>query len=201
MKATREESDQQTKELKEEVIARLEKTREDIALVEGKTVTSIGEVYENIHTTEEKHTASIADLSQSLEVKRFKTGKNDFTIFVQGMEQKIETRLEEKVQLLLSKELYVFKKIFKISKKLFTARDGSRQYERKQGSAESRHEELQGRAGERHGAGGGDQREDVRLRGQQAEQSDILRDPKWDQGAAARAAAENNSHHQNIPGN
>ena len=72
VKATREESDQQTKELKEEVIARLEKTREDIALVEGKTVTSIGEVYENIHTTEEKHTASIADLSQSLEVRGFK---------------------------------------------------------------------------------------------------------------------------------
>ena len=78
VKATREESDQQTKELKEEVIARLEKTREDIALVEGKTVTSIGEVYENIHTTEEKHTASIADLSQSLEVRGFKTEKKWF---------------------------------------------------------------------------------------------------------------------------
>ena len=68
VKASREESNQQTKELKEEVIARLEKTREDIALVEGKTVTSIGEVYENIHTTEERHSASITDLSQSLEV-------------------------------------------------------------------------------------------------------------------------------------
>ena len=78
VKATREESDQQTKELKEEVIARLEKTREDIALVEGKTVTSIGEVYENIHTTEEKHTASIADLSQSLEVRGFKSGRKWF---------------------------------------------------------------------------------------------------------------------------
>ena len=69
VKANREESNLHTKELKEEVIARLEKTREDIALVEGKTVTSIGEVYENIHTTEEKHSASITDLSQSLEVR------------------------------------------------------------------------------------------------------------------------------------
>ena len=71
VKANREESNKHTKELKEEVIARLEKTREDIALVEGKTVTSIGEVYENIHTTEEKHSASITDLSQSIVVRRF----------------------------------------------------------------------------------------------------------------------------------
>ena len=69
VKASREESNQQTKELKEEVIARLERTREDIALVEGKTVTSIGEVYENIHRTEEKHSASVADLTKSLVVR------------------------------------------------------------------------------------------------------------------------------------
>ena len=50
------------------MIARLEKTREDIAEVEGKTVTSIGEVYENIHSTEEKHSLSISNLSDSLVV-------------------------------------------------------------------------------------------------------------------------------------
>ena len=109
VKANREESNLHTKELKEEVIARLEKTREDIALVEGKTVTSIGEVYENIHTTEERHSASITDLSQSLEVRGFQRKKLFFSFFFQGMEQKIETRLEEKVQLLLSKALHVFK--------------------------------------------------------------------------------------------
>ena len=37
------------------------------------------------------------------------------------MEQKIEARLEEKVQLLLSKELLVFKRFLKISKKLVSA--------------------------------------------------------------------------------
>ena len=68
VKASREEANEQTKNLKEEVIARLEKTREDIAEVEGKTVTSIGEVYENINSTEEKHSLSISHLSDSLVV-------------------------------------------------------------------------------------------------------------------------------------
>ena len=68
VKASKEESKEQSNNLKEEVIARLEKTSADIAEVEGRTETSIGAVYGNIETTEEKHAVSIAQLSDSLVV-------------------------------------------------------------------------------------------------------------------------------------
>ena len=96
VKANREESNLHTKELKEEVIARLEKTREDIALVEGKTVTSIGEVYENIHTTEERHSASITDLSQSLEVGGFQRKKLFLNSFFRAWNRRLRRDLKKK---------------------------------------------------------------------------------------------------------
>ena len=68
VKSNREESNEQTNSLKEEVIERLEKTRHQIDQVEGKTIDSISEVYENISSSEEKHTASIAELSDSIVV-------------------------------------------------------------------------------------------------------------------------------------
>ena len=96
VKTNREESNLHTKELKEEVIARLEKTREDIALVEGKTVTSIGEVYENIHTTEERHSASITDLSQSLEVGGFQRKKLFLNSFFRAWNRRLRRDLKKK---------------------------------------------------------------------------------------------------------
>ena len=69
VKASKEESKEQSNNLKEEVIARLEKTSADIAEVEGRTETSIGAVYGNIETSEEKHAVSIAQLSDSLVVR------------------------------------------------------------------------------------------------------------------------------------
>ena len=73
VKASKEESKEQSNNLKEEVIARLEKTSADIAEVEGRTETSIGAVYGNIETSEEKHAVSIAQLSDSLVVSSVDT--------------------------------------------------------------------------------------------------------------------------------
>ena len=69
MKDNREESNEQTNSLKEEVILRLEKTHKQIMEVEGKTSDSISEVYENINSSEGNHTASIAELSDSIVVR------------------------------------------------------------------------------------------------------------------------------------
>ena len=49
--------------------ARLEKTREDIAQVEGKTETSIGQVYDTMHANDERTNVSIVTLSDSIKVK------------------------------------------------------------------------------------------------------------------------------------
>ena len=68
VKSNREESDELTRQLKEEVGARLEKTREDIAQVEGRTETSIGQVYDNMHANQEKTSVSIVTLSDSIKV-------------------------------------------------------------------------------------------------------------------------------------
>ena len=55
--------------------------------VEGKMVQNVDDVAESISSAEEKHTASVADLTQSLE----------------NVEIKVEKKLESKVELLLSK--------------------------------------------------------------------------------------------------
>ena len=55
--------------------------------VEGKMVQNVDNVAESISSAEEKHTASVADLTQSLE----------------NVEIKVEKKLESKVELLLSK--------------------------------------------------------------------------------------------------
>ena len=106
MKGNREESDEQTKCLKDEVLERLARTREAISEVEGNTASSLSSVYENINSSEEKHTASIVELSDSLVVRR-----SWLVVFClvdlflsQAMENKVEARLDEKVHLLLSKE-------------------------------------------------------------------------------------------------
>ena len=70
VKGNREESDEQTKCLKDEVLERLARTREAINEVEGNTSSSLSSVYENINSSEEKHTASIVELSESLVVRR-----------------------------------------------------------------------------------------------------------------------------------
>ena len=69
MKSNREESDDQTRQLRDEVVERLEKTREEISAVEGRTETSIGEVNENIQNNEEKNSVSIITLSDSIKVR------------------------------------------------------------------------------------------------------------------------------------
>ena len=82
--------------------------------MEGNTASSLSSVYENINSSEEKHTASIVELSDSLVVRR-----SWLVVFClvdlflsQAMENKVEARLDEKVQLLLSKETEHFVKIF-----------------------------------------------------------------------------------------
>ena len=70
VKGNREESNEQTKRLKDEVLERLARTSEAISEVEGKTSSSLKCVYENINSSEEKHTASIVELSESLVVRR-----------------------------------------------------------------------------------------------------------------------------------
>ena len=72
MKSNREESDDQTRQLRDEVVERLEKTREEISAVEGRTETSIGEVNENIQNNEEKNSVSIITLSDSIKVREKK---------------------------------------------------------------------------------------------------------------------------------
>ena len=74
VKGNREESNEQTKCLKEDVLERLARTRETISEVEGKTSSSLSSVYENLNTSEEKHTASIVELSESLVVRRSRLG-------------------------------------------------------------------------------------------------------------------------------
>ena len=69
VKSNREESDDQTRQLRDEVVERLEKTREEISAVEGRTETSIGEVNENIQNKEEKNSVSIITLSDSIKVR------------------------------------------------------------------------------------------------------------------------------------
>ena len=69
VKSNREESDDQTRQLRDEVVERLEKTREEISAVEGRTETSIGEVNENIQNNEEKNSVSIITLSDSIKVR------------------------------------------------------------------------------------------------------------------------------------
>ena len=102
VKGNREESNEQTKSLKEEVIGRLEKTRDQISEVEGRTSSSISEVYENINSAEGKHTASIAELNQSIVVS-WEASLIVTECCDQTMEKQVEDRLEEKVQLLLFK--------------------------------------------------------------------------------------------------
>ena len=75
------------KELKEEVVAKLDKTSQDIVQVEGKMVQNIENVSDTISVSEEKHTASVADLTRSLE----------------SVEINVEKKLESKVELLLNK--------------------------------------------------------------------------------------------------
>ena len=111
-KGNREESNEQTKCLKDEVLERLARTRDAISEVEGKTSSSLSCVYENINSSEEKHTASIVELSESLVVRI------SWLVFFclvdlflsQTMENKVEARLDEKVQLLLNKEIEHFLK-------------------------------------------------------------------------------------------
>ena len=69
VKSNREESDELTRQLKDEVSARLEKTREDIAQVEGRTETSFGQVYDTMHANDERTNVSIVTLSDSIKVK------------------------------------------------------------------------------------------------------------------------------------
>ena len=112
VKGNREESNEQTKCLKDEVLERLARTRDAISEVEGKTSSSLSCVYENINSSEEKHTASIVELSESLVVR---TSWLVFFCLVdlflsQTMENKVEARLDEKVQLLLNKEIEYFVK-------------------------------------------------------------------------------------------
>ena len=75
------------KELKEEIVAKLDKTSQDIVQVEGKMVQNIENVSDTISVSEEKHTASVADLTRSLE----------------SVEINVEKKLESKVELLLNK--------------------------------------------------------------------------------------------------
>ena len=70
VKGNREESNEQTNSLKAEVLERLARTRDAISEVEGKTSSSLSSVFENINTSEEKHEASIVELSDSLVVSR-----------------------------------------------------------------------------------------------------------------------------------
>ena len=83
----REEAEILQKELKEEIVAKLDKTSQDIVQVEGKMVQNIENVSDTISVSEEKHTASVADLTRSLE----------------SVEINVEKKLESKVELLLNK--------------------------------------------------------------------------------------------------
>ena len=107
VKGNREESNEQTNSLKAEVLERLARTRDAISEVEGKTSSSLSCVFENINTSEEKHEASIVELSESLVVRRSWLWFFFVSLIFlsQSMENKVEARLDEKVQHLLFKEI------------------------------------------------------------------------------------------------
>ena len=78
VKESRAETENVNKEMKEEILAKLERTKGDIEQVEGKMSDNISTVFDNINNAEDKHTASIATL----------------TIAIDSMEKKVEAILQ-----------------------------------------------------------------------------------------------------------